>query len=115
MFYWEYVRNASAASGISYFAYLCEGKASFLTATYNSWYKTIRLALTAHVDEIIGDNQFNTSSEFTAEPMDIITYWDSVPAIYRTRYLWIMRGQVYWIYDTILFKKVYDYLLIKCV
>lgn len=72
-------------TGISYFSYLCEGKALFLTATYDSWYKTIRLTLAAHVDEIIKDNQFNTSLEFTAEPMDIFIYWGSVSAIYRTR------------------------------
>jgi len=41
--------------------------------------------LAAHVDEIVGDNQFNTSPEFTAAPMDIFMYWGSVSAIYRTR------------------------------
>jgi len=81
----EWVRTTSTVAGISYFAYLCDGKASFLTATYNSWYKTIRLALAAHVGEIIGDNQFNTSSAFTAGPVDVFIYWGSLSAIYRTR------------------------------
>lgn len=85
LFYLEWVITASAVAGISYFAYLCEWKASFLTATYNSWYKTIRLTLAAHVDKIIKDNQFNSSPEFTAESMDIFIYWGSISAIYRTR------------------------------
>lgn len=105
LFYLEWERTASAVAGISYFSYLCEGKASFLTTTYNSWYKTIRLALAAHVDEIVEDNQFNTSPECTAASMDIFIYWGSASAVCRTRYIWFMRGEVYCIYDTILFNK----------
>jgi hypothetical protein len=36
LFYLECLRTTSAVAGISYFSYLCEEKASFLTATYSS-------------------------------------------------------------------------------